>query len=350
MCLGTNFQPSNALWQHSKFFKMLDFTIFFHSLLFYRNFAPVLVIENTEEFRIEKPTIVTIGTFDGVHLGHQKILNRLAEIKAETGFQTLVLTFEPHPRKVLFPEQRDLRLLTLVEEKLELLKKYGVDITVVHPFSAAFSELDSDTYIKKILSFQLKTRKLVIGYDHRFGKGRSGDIRVLSAAASEGEFDVEEISARDIDHIAISSTKIRKALEEGRLELAEEFMGHPYFLHAQVIEGKQLGRTIGYPTANLKTAEEKLIPRAGVYFVKVEFEAQWHYGMLNIGTNPTTDADDSVKIEVHLFDYNRDIYFKSVRLQFIQRLRDEKKFDSLSELIAALDADKKDCLQLINSQ
>lgn len=308
----------------------------------------MLVIENTEYFRIEKPTIVTIGTFDGVHLGHQKILQRLSEIKAETGFQTLVLTFEPHPRKVLFPEQRDLRLLTMVDEKLDLLRSFGVDVAVVYPFSRQFSELASDVYIREILCFQLKTRKLVIGYDHRFGKGRTGDIRVLREAAKEGGFEVEEISARDIDSIAISSTKIRKALEEGKLDLAAEFLGHPYFLNAQVIQGKQLGRSIGYPTANLKTAKEKLIPRNGVYFVRLEVEGNWHYGMLNIGTNPTTDRDDSVKIEVHLFDFDRDIYFRSVRLQFIRRLRDEKNFKGLEELTAALDEDKKNCLQLIN--
>ncbi len=310
----------------------------------------MLVIENTEYFRIEKPTIVTIGTFDGVHLGHQKILQRLSEIKAETGFQTLVLTFEPHPRKVLFPEQRDLRLLTMVDEKLDLLRSFGVDVAVVYPFSRQFSELASDVYIREILCFQLKTRKLVIGYDHRFGKGRTGDIRVLREAAKEDGFEVEEISARDIDSIAISSTKIRKALEEGKLDLAAEFLGHPYFLNAQVIQGKQLGRSIGYPTANLKTAKEKLIPRNGVYFVRLEVEGNWHYGMLNIGTNPTTDRDDSVKIEVHLFDFDRDIYFRSVRLQFIRRLRDEKNFKGLEELTAALDEDKENCLQLINAR
>ena len=310
----------------------------------------MLVIENTEYFRIEKPTIVTIGTFDGVHLGHQKILQRLSEIKAETGFQTLVLTLEPHPRKVLFPDQRDLRLLTLVDEKLDLLRSFGVDVAVVYPFSRQFSELASDVYIREILCSQLKTRKLVIGYDHRFGKGRTGDIRVLRQAAKENGFEVEEISARDIDSIAISSTKIRKALEEGKLDLAAEFLGHPYFLNAQVIQGKQLGRSIGYPTANLKTAEEKLIPRNGVYFVKLEVEGQWHFGMLNIGTNPTTDRDDSVKIEVHLFDFDRTIYFRSVRLQFIRRLRDEKNFKGLEELTAALDEDKKNCLLLMNAR
>lgn len=307
----------------------------------------MLIIDHTEHFRIEKPTIVTIGTFDGVHLGHQKILSRLSEIKAETGFQTLVLTFDPHPRKVLFPEQKDLRLLTLVDEKLDLLKRYGVDIAVVYPFTRHFSELESDRYIREILCFQLKTQKLVIGYDHRFGRDRQGDIQVLRTAAIKEGFEVEEISAKDIDSIAISSTKIRRALEDGQVELANEFLGHPYFLNAMVVKGKQLGRTLGYPTANLSTEPEKLIPLSGVYFVKVEVENEWHFGMLNIGTNPTTDLDREVKIEVHLFDFNKDIYFKSVRLEFIQRLRDEVKFNNLEELKAALDKDKQQCTDLI---
>ncbi len=280
-------------------------------------------------------------------MGHQKILSRLSEIKAETGFQTLVLTFDPHPRKVLFPEQKDLRLLTLVDEKLDLLKRYGVDIAVVYPFTRHFSELESDRYIREILCFQLKTQKLVIGYDHRFGRDRQGDIQVLRTAAIKEGFEVEEISAKDIDSIAISSTKIRRALEDGQVELANEFLGHPYFLNAMVVKGKQLGRTLGYPTANLSTEPEKLIPLSGVYFVKVEVENEWHFGMLNIGTNPTTDLDREVKIEVHLFDFNKDIYFKSVRLEFIQRLRDEVKFNNLEELKAALDKDKQQCTDLI---
>lgn len=306
-------------------------------------------MQHTEEFRIEKPTIVTIGTFDGVHLGHQKILQRLAELKAATGLQTIVLTFDPHPRKVLFPGQKDLRLISLVNEKLLLLEHYGVDVCVVYPFSHAFSELDAELYIKNILCAKLKTKFLVIGYDHRFGKGRSGDIQVLKDAAGTSNYSVEEISALDIDNIAISSTKIRKALEDGNLETAHKFLGHSFILEAEVIHGKKLGRQLGYPTANLDVPEEKILPKNGVYFVKVEVLNATHYGMMNIGTNPTTDSDRKIKAEVNIFDFNADIYNRRLKVEFIKRLRDELRFNTLDELVAAINKDKEDCMQLLTA-
>jgi riboflavin kinase/FMN adenylyltransferase len=308
----------------------------------------VLTIQNTEHFRIESPTIVTIGTFDGVHLGHQKILARLKELKQKTGLKTVVLTFEPHPRKVLFPEQKDLKLLTLIDEKLDLLDKYGVDVAVVYPFSKHFSQLESQFYIEDILIKQLNVKHLVIGYDHKFGKNRTGDISTLKKFAENHDFTLEEISAKDIDTIAISSSKIRKALEEGNLDQASEFLGHPFFLKAQVVQGKQLGRTLGFPTANLKPeGEEKIIPKIGVYFVEVNVEGADYYGMMSIGLNPTTDSDDKIKLEVHIFDFNADIYNKTVKLNFLKRLRDEKKFANLTELKTELQKDKETCLELI---
>lgn len=310
----------------------------------------MLIIQNTEHFRIESPTIVTIGTFDGVHLGHQKILDRLKELKHSTGLKTVVLTFDPHPRKVLFPEQKDLKLLTLVDEKLELLERYGVDVTVVYPFTRKFSELDASHYIEEILVKQLNTKHLIIGYDHKFGRNRSGNIEVLRKFAPDFQFSIEEISAFDLDQIAISSSKIRKSLEEGDLEKASEFLGHHFFLNAKVVKGKQLGRTLGFATANLKPeAEEKIIPRMGVYFVGVETEGKNYFGMLNIGLNPTTASDERIKIEVHIFDFNADIYSKTVKLKFLKRLRDEKKFANLTELKAELQRDKNACLQLIET-
>lgn len=308
----------------------------------------MLTIQHTEHFRIESPTIVTIGTFDGVHLGHQKILSRLTELKKQTGLKTVVLTFDPHPRKILFPEQKDLKLLTLVDEKLELLDKYGVDVAVVYPFSRQFSQLDSELYIKEILLKQLNVKHLVIGYDHKFGMNRTGDINTLKKYAPDNDFTVEEISAKDIDNIAISSSKIRKALEEGNIDMASEFLGHRFFLNATVVKGKQLGRTIGYPTANLKTeGAEKIIPKMGVYFVEIIVDGVKHAGMMNIGTNPTTDADDAIKLEVNIFDFNDDIYGKQIQLNFLKRLRDEKKFANLNGLIEALHQDKEDCLRLM---
>lgn len=308
----------------------------------------MLIIQNTEHFRIESPTIVTIGTFDGVHLGHQKILSRLKELKEKTGLKTVVLTFEPHPRKVLFPEQKDLKLLTLIDEKLALLKKYGVDVTVVYPFSKGFSEMESDYYIREVLLHSLNVKYLVIGYDHKFGKDRSGDINTLKNLAPIHHFEVEEISAKDVDHIAISSSKIRKALEEGNLEQTSEFLGHPFSLEGTVIKGKQLGRELGYATANIQPeGEEKIIPKIGVYFVEVFVNQIQHYGMMSVGINPTTDSDNRIKLEVHIFDFDADIYDKTIKLNFLKRLRDEKKFANLTELKTALEKDKENCMQLI---
>ncbi|PBQ33412.1 riboflavin biosynthesis protein RibF [Sphingobacteriaceae bacterium] len=308
----------------------------------------MLTIQNTEHFRIESPTIVTIGTFDGVHFGHQKILTRLKELKEKTGLKTVVLTFEPHPRKVLFPEQKDLKLITLIDEKLELLDKYGVDVTVVYPFTKKFSETDSPFYIEEVLLRSLNVKYLVIGYDHKFGKNRSGDISTLKEIAHDGSFTVEEISAIDIDHIAISSTKIRKCLEEGHIEQANEFLGHPFSLSGVVVKGKQLGRTLGYPTANIKPeGEEKIIPKIGVYFVEVILAGEKYFGMMSIGLNPTTDSDSQVKLEVNIFDFDAEIYGKTIKLNFLKRLRDEKKFANLTQLIEAIDLDKETSLKLI---
>lgn len=308
----------------------------------------MLIIQNTEHFRIESPTIVTIGTFDGVHLGHQKILNRLAELKQNTGLKTVVLTFEPHPRKILFPEQKDLKLITLVDEKLQLLEKYGVDVTVVYPFTKYFSQLDSNIYIEEILLRQLNLKHLVIGYDHRFGKDRTGDINTLRDFSSNYSFFVEEISAKDIDNIAVSSSKIRKSIETGHVEMAAEYLGHQFFVSGKIIKGKQLGRQLGYATANLKpSVEEKIIPKIGVYFVEVLIDKRSFFGMMNIGTNPTTDDDDKVKLEVNIFNFNSDIYNKIIQVRFIKRLRDELKFSNLDALVQQLHLDKEMCLQLI---
>jgi riboflavin kinase / FMN adenylyltransferase len=223
-----------------------------------------------------------------------------------------------------------------------------VDITVVYPFSKKFAALESASYIEEILKKSVNVKYLVIGYDHKFGQNRSGDIEVLKQFSDKLGFEVEEISARDIDNIAVSSSKIRKALEEGNLRQASEFLGHRYFLNGTVIKGKQLGRTLGYPTANLKPeSPEKLLPKTGVYFVEVQVKGNTFHGMLNIGTNPTTDDDNKIKIEVNILDFDDDIYGETVQLNFIKRLRDEEKFSNLQELKKALDEDKRLCLQLM---
>lgn len=308
----------------------------------------MLVVQHTEDFRVEFPCLLTIGTFDGVHLGHQKILNRLNELKQQLGLKTVVFTFEPHPRKVLYPEQSDLKLLTDVTEKLELLEKYGVDLTVVYPFNKNFSELDSETYVRDVLKKYLNVNYLVIGYDHRFGQKRSGDINTLRAFSKELDFEVEEISPLDVDNIAVSSSKIRRAIENGLVEYAIELLGHAYFIKAEVVKGKQLGRTIGYPTANLKIeTPEKLIPKNGVYFVNVEINSSTYFGMMSIGTNPTTDTDDNTKLEVNIFEFNQDLYNKTIKVSFLNRIRDEEKFESLAELKNAISQDEKKCKELM---
>jgi riboflavin kinase/FMN adenylyltransferase len=308
----------------------------------------MLTIEHTKNFRIEKPTVVTIGTFDGVHLGHQKIVNRLFELKQQFGLISTVLTFSPHPRKILFPEQKDLKLLTLVDEKLELLKKYNTDVAVVYPFDITFSQLEAEDYLKTILVKQLHVKHLVIGYDHKFGKNREGDIQTLKQFSQKYNFTVEEISAKDIDSINISSSKIRHALTDGNIELATEFLGHRFFINAKVVKGQQLGNTIGYPTANLKLDDEdKLIPKIGVYFVEAVFENKNYFGMMNIGTNPTVTDDLSLKLEVNIFDFNENIYNKGIKINFVKRIRDEEKFNNLNELIQQLHIDKQTCLSLI---
>lgn len=310
----------------------------------------MLNIQHTQNFRIEKPSIVTIGTFDGVHLGHQKILDRLHNLKKTLNLSTVVLTFTPHPRKVLFPNQTDLKLITLVDEKLELLKNNKVDVAVVYPFDVAFSQLDAEEYIKTILVKQLNVKHLVIGYDHKFGKNREGSIETLKLFSEKYNFTVEEISAKDIDSINISSSKIRHAIDEGNIELANNYLGYNFFINAQVVTGKQLGNSIGYPTANLKLDNtDKLIPKIGVYFVEAVYESINYFGMMNVGTNPTVTDDLSLKLEVNIFAFNKEIYGKRIKIKFVKRIRDEEKFSNLNELIKQLHLDKETCLQLIKN-
>lgn len=308
----------------------------------------MLIVENTEHFRIEKPCILTIGTFDGVHLGHQKLLKRLQELSQIHQLQTVILTFAPHPRKVLFPEQSDLKLITTTSEKLKLLEDYGIDITVVYPFTMVFSEISAQQYIQDLLISKLKVKYLVIGYDHKFGKNRSGDIQTLLSFAPLHGFEVEEISAKDIDSIAVSSSKIRQALEKGDIDTVNTYLGYTYSFSGKVVKGKQLGRTIGYPTANIEiVSAEKMLPKEGVYFVKVSLNEGDFFGMLNIGKNPTTDSDNLLKTEVHLFHFNSDIYNKDIRVSVLAYLRAEKKFSDLTVLKEQLLKDKELCLTLL---
>ena len=289
-------------------------------------------------------TIVTIGTFYGVHLGHQKIIKRLVELKGKQGGEIVLFTFDPHPRKVLFPDQLDLKLITTTIEKCELLKQFGVDYVLVYPFTKEFSQMQAHDYISNIISKGLKTKTLVIGYDHRFGSNREGNIDNLKQLSKVYNFEVEEIPAQEINQLNISSTRIRKAIDDGDIKTANAFLGYPFFITGKVIKGKQLGRTIGYPTANIFIEDtDKLLPKIGVYAVKVLVGVSTYKGMLNIGLNPTTDLDNKIKVEVNIFDFDKDIYDEILKVEFIKRIRDEQKFANLDELKNALANDKIAC-------
>ncbi len=291
-----------------------------------------------------KHAIVTIGTFDGVHLGHQKIIKRLLEIKQQHGGETVLFTFDPHPRKVLFPEQTDLRLITTTEEKCDLLKNLGLDHVLVFPFTKAFSQVQAIDYIKDVIVQGLHTNTLVIGYDHRFGSSREGDLEMLKKHSLENNFTVEEIPVHEINSLNVSSTRIRLAIEQGDIETANNYLGYSFFITGSVVKGKQLGRTIGYPTANIVIKNtDKLLPLIGVYAVYVVIDKQRFNGMLNIGTNPTTDTDAALKIEVNIFDFDKELYGETIKLEFVKRIRNEQKFANLDELKQQLANDKIAC-------
>ena len=302
------------------------------------------IYNNISEITTLQHAIVTIGTFDGVHLGHQKIIKHLLEIKQREGGETVLFTFAPHPRKVLFPDQKDLRLITTTEEKCDLLKQFGIDHALVFPFTKAFSQMHANDYVTEIIAKALHTKTLVIGYDHRFGSDRAGNIDTLKSLSAANHFTVEEIPVQEINMLNVSSSRIRKAIEEGDIDTANAYLGYHFFITGEVVKGKQLGRTIGYPTANIVIDDEdKLIPKIGVYAVNVLIGKEMHKGMLNIGTNPTTDSDNKVKIEVNMFDFDKELYGQKIKVEFIKHIRDEQKFANLDELKQQLANDKIAC-------
>lgn len=308
------------------------------------------VYTDIDQFKAVNNPILTIGTFDGVHLGHKKIINRLNELKQLHGGETVVFTFDPHPRTVLFPEQTDLKLITNTKEKTALIDHLGIDHLIIFPFTREFARLSSESYIREFLVQKLHTRILVIGYDHRFGHNREGNIDTLKQYSAELGYTVEEIPAQDIDSINISSTRIRKALEEGNMKTANSYLGYPYFFTGKVIEGKKLGRTIGYPTANIALENSmKLLPAIGVYAVTVEFDSRTFKGMLSIGTNPTTDNDNRIKAEVNIFDLDENLYNKQLKVNVMERLRNEEKFANLEELKVQLGNDKLNSLKALEN-
>jgi len=292
----------------------------------------MIVLEGDKLIEKIPNAIVTSGTFDGVHIGHQKILNGICEQAKKSEGKSVVLTFWPHPRFIINPNEKGLKLLSTFEEKSRLISESKIDYLIKLDFTKEFSKLTSEQFIKQILIDKIGTQKLVIGYDHHFGKNREGSFEYLKSNTNKFGFEVQEIPRLDVDHIGVSSTKIRNALIQGQVEVANEYLGRPYELTGIVVHGNHLGAQIGFPTANIEVEEEyKLIPSNGVYAVKVTVGDEIYDGMMNIGFRPTV-GDNSQKIEVNIFDFSGDLYSKSISVSFVKWIRDEKKFDSIADL------------------
>ena len=299
----------------------------------------VNVFNSVESFKSTQKTIVTLGTFDGMHIGHQAILNKLKLQKKIYGYETLVLTFFPHPRMVLKTDHQ-ISLLNTIDERIKLIDHFGIDHLVVQEFTQDFANLSAEEFVKTVLVDQFNIGKIIIGYDHRFGKNRSADIHDLIEFGKKYHFDVEQISAEELNDVSVSSTKIRNALNAGNVALAKTYLGYPYMVSGKVVSGKQLGRTIGYPTANIQVAEDyKLIPAIGVYVVGVTVKGDDYYGMLSVGTNPTVGGTEKT-VEVYIFDFNDTIYDEEITVRFLTKIRDEENFGSIDLLIEALKNDE----------
>lgn len=299
------------------------------------------VFTDIKDCRIKRP-VLTLGSFDGVHLGHLKVISRLNEIAKETGGESVILTFSPHPRQVLYPKENNIKLLNTMDEKIALLEKAGVDNIIFYPFTKEFSKLSYTEFVKDILIGQLGMKFLVVGYDHRFGSNREGDFTQLNELSKDFDFAIEKEEAFNLKDVNISSTKIRNALSIGDVELVRSFLGYDYSLTGKVVHGQKLGRKIGFPTANiLIDNNDKLIPAAGVYAVNIKIDGEMFSGMLNMGMRPTVSCNGDFSIEVNIFDFNRDIYDKNIKVSFICRIRGERKFDGVEELKTQLSKDKK---------
>jgi len=294
-----------------------------------------------------KNAVLTIGTFDGVHCGHQRIINDLRKRAEAINGESVLLTFHPHPRLVINPADKTLRLLTTLDEKIALLDQFGIDHLIILPFSKAFSQTEPDVYIREVLVGPIRPRVIVIGYNHHFGKDRKGNIETLRKYAERYHYDVVEISKQEVEEIAVSSSKIRKAVHEGDIRLANKLLGHPYPLSGTVIKGQQIGKKLGYPTANIFISDShKLIPPYGVYAVKVRPGNKEKGGMLYIGKRPTFDGQER-SIEVNIFDFDEHIYGQFIRIEILDRIRGDMYFKDKNELARQMDSDKEETLRIL---
>ena len=296
-------------------------------------------ITDITTFTTQQPTVLTIGTFDGVHLGHQKIIERVVVTARQEGLLATIFTFFPHPRMVV-QHDKSLKLIHTLEEKKQLLQQLGVDLLVVQPFNEAFAQLTAEEFVSTILVQHLNVKKVIIGYDHRFGRNRTANINDMRLFGEKYGFAVEEISVQEVDEVSVSSTKIREALNKGDVTTAEHYLGTPYSLTGTVVHGLKLGRTLGYPTANIQVTEDyKLIPKDGVYVVYSYIGGQKVYGMMSIGKNPTIEGKGA-SIEVYFFDFNGDLYDRELTIYFVKYLREERKFSSVALLKKQLQDDE----------
>ncbi len=307
------------------------------------------VYRDVNEFKVVRP-VITIGSFDGVHLGHFKIIEGLKKLAEKNNGETVIFTFYPHPRQVLFPNEHNLRLLTTLDEKIALFEKAGLEHLIIYPFTKEFSRLSYADFVKEILVGKLNVDSLVVGHDHKFGRNREGGYQVLQELSKEFQFKLEQIDVLFSDDVEISSTKIRKALQDGNIAKANKYLGYPFALHGSVVEGQQLGRKIQFPTANIEASDpNKIIPGYGVYAVFVKVNGIKYMGMLNIGTRPTVNRNaDQRSIEVHIINFSGNIYDHQIEIQFIKKVRNEQKFASVVELKEQLEKDKQTVISCLS--
>jgi riboflavin kinase/FMN adenylyltransferase len=309
----------------------------------------VKIYHSINDFKAVKNAIVTIGTFDGIHLGHQAILQKMVDEAHQTGGETVVITFYPHPRFVLHIESANLKLITNQEKKIARFREIGIDNLIIIKFTKEFSNTSSEDFIRDYVVEKISPVKLVVGYDHHFGKGRSGDFKLLHDLGQQFHFEVERVLLQDVENIAVSSTKIRTALESGDVSKANRLLGYEYTICGKVVHGNEIGRTIGFPTANIATAHEyKIIAVSGVFACRVEWNGQHFDGMGNIGYRPTV-SDGQLTVEAHIFDFDRFIYDEEICISFIDRIRNEKKFENLEALRQQLVLDKEQVKKILAS-